>query len=122
MQLQHAHLQPLGWSGLGRASVGTCTPLQVLHADVARLSSFGAARGIRHLMLQLYDVVPGVPLPDLSALEQLQTLWLSDTVGPRRQTTGALHLSALPALRRVMMDDIVPEHPDARELRARCAL
>ena len=69
--------------------------LQVLFADVICLDSFGAARGIQHLMLQTPYLRCDRLSSSLSALEQLQTLWVKDTVASRQHTCGALHLTAL---------------------------
>ena len=71
--------------------------LQVLFANARRLSSFGAARGIKHLMLQIPNPHCGHLSSAMSGLEQLETLWLADNVGLRcqPQTSGALQLSAL---------------------------
>ena len=69
--------------------------VQVLTADVVRLDSFGAARGIKHLMLTVPRVDCGRLSSSLSVLEQLQTLWVYVADMHKRQTAGALDLAAL---------------------------
>ena len=93
-------------------------PLQVLIASVIRLESFGAARGIKHLVLETPYVQRGRLSPILSVLEQLQILYLDDP-DTGQQTCGALHLTALQSLRSVVLDGIVPasiQLPESCEL------
>ena len=83
--------------------------LQVLCADVVRLNSFGAARGIKHLMLEVPKIDCAPLSSSLAVLKQLQTLWVSVGDMPERQKShGALQLTALQALRTVALDGLVP--------------
>ena len=85
--------------------------LQVLFASGAHISSFGAARGIRHLVLQMRDLHCGHFSAAVSVLEQLETLWLADATGGGVQphTSGALQLFALKSLRSLALACVVPE-------------
>ena len=95
---------------LTRACLHWCSPfLQVLSADVVRLDSFGAARGIRHLMLELLELDCSRLSSSLAVLEQLQTLCVSVVLKPERHTAGAVELTALEALRSVRLVELLPD-------------
>ena len=81
--------------------------MQVLNAKVVHLDTFGRARGIKHLMLKSPCLHCSRLSTALTALEQLQTLWLNKGIEPH--TPGALQLDALTALRTVALDGLVPE-------------
>ena len=84
----------------------------MLFASGAHISSFGAARGIKHLVLKMRDPHCGYLSSAMSVLEQLETLWLADATGRKvqqQQTSGGLQLSALRNLRSTMLESIVPE-------------
>ena len=83
--------------------------MQVLSADVMHIDSFGAARGIKHLMLEVPHIDCGRLSSSLSVLEQLQTLCIHVTEMPERETAGPLDLAALRSLRYVGLDLLVPE-------------
>ena len=83
--------------------------MQVLSADVVRINSFGAARGIKHLMLELLQLDCSRLSLSLAVLEQLQTLCVSVLKRPERQTAGALELTELQALRSVRLVELLPE-------------
>ena len=85
--------------------------VQVLFVTSARrMSSFGAARGIKHLILQMPNPQFSRLSPALSVLDQLLTLRLSNNVGFKDQphTSGALQLSALHSLRSLVLSGVVP--------------
>ena len=90
----------------------------MLHANVVCLDTFGRARGIRHLILR----IPGVDCTRItstvSALKQLQTMWLADT-NSRVRTSGILQLDALSSLQSLALDGVVP---DSIHLHASCKL
>ena len=86
-----------------------CAPVQVLYASVGHLDSFGRALGIKHLILQAAKIRCERLSPTLSVLQQLQTLELENYEQPLAQTSGALHLTALPDLWSVALCKIVPE-------------
>ena len=83
--------------------------LQVLFANGDLISTFGAARGIKHLVLQMRNPHCGHLSAAMSVLEQLQTLWLASNGGEVQQQTGALRLSALKSLQSLALKFIVPE-------------
>ena len=88
--------------------------LQVLFASTAcRMSSFGAARGIRHLMLEMPNPQCGRISSAVSELDQLETLWLKDVAGGatgvQPKTYGALQLSNFPSLRSLKLIGVVPD-------------
>ena len=84
--------------------------LQVLFASVGEIRTFGAARGIKHLVLHMHNPHCGHLSAAVSVLEQLQTLWLAADGGEvQRQTPGALRLSALKSLRSLVLTYVVPE-------------
>ena len=81
----------------------------MLHAAVSDLKSFGAALGIKHLMLEMSSIECSRLSSALSVLKQLQTLWLADPSRPVHQTSGVLSLEALRSLQSVALDGVVPE-------------
>lgn len=86
-----------------------CPTLQVLSATIVHLDSFSAPRGIKHLILEVPEVHCGRLSSSLSVLEQLQTLWVAVSEVLEEHTAGALELSSLRALRRLRLDDFVPD-------------
>ena len=83
--------------------------MQVLCANVVHLDSFGRARRIKHLLLEIPVIHCGRLSTALAVLEQLQTLWLNDLKRPVPRTPGALQLDALIALQTVALEGLVPE-------------
>ena len=82
--------------------------VQVLNAKITCFDSFGAARGLKHLMLHVTGVDDDCLSSSLSVLERLRTLWISRVTISEQQTSGALHLSALHSLDRLALENYVP--------------
>ena len=89
----------------------SCPFLQVLSADVVRLSGFVCVRGIKHLVLMVPHPHFGHLSSALSGLEQLKTLRLADATGGDKAPprSGALQLLAHRSLRSLSLRNAVPE-------------
>lgn len=94
-----------------RRTLAAMFSAQVLNAHVNCLDVLGAARGIRHLLLDSPCVLGKNLSASLSVLEQLQTLSLVNVTNlgdEQQRASGALHLTALRNLQSVALDQIVP--------------
>ena len=83
----------------------------MLFASGADIHSFGAARGIKHLMVQMCNPHCDHLSSAMSGLEQLETLWLAESSSGRvqPQASGALQLSGLRNLRSLALINVAPE-------------
>ena len=81
----------------------------MLNAKVTCLDIFGAARELRHLVLDTSRLDSNCLSAGLSVLERLQTLWIGQSGSSEQQiTSGALHLSALHSLESLVLENYVP--------------